>query len=309
MKIIKKIWKKIKQYDTIIIHGHKRPDGDCYGSQYGLQRIIQTRFPGKEVYVVGETSDYVSFIGAPDIIEDKKYKGALAIVVDTATKERISDQRYIKADYVIKIDHHIPIDNYGDLIWVDTNFPACSQMIAYFAKRLKLVISKNAATALYTGILTDTGRFKYRGVSRLTFELAGYLVDCGIDIEEIDNHLSKERINTLKYKGYVYENFEVSEKGFVYLKVTPDVIKKYDITPEEASSIVNLLGGIENLHVWAIFVENLDGEVRVRLRSSGPEIDGVANKFRGGGHAKASGATLANWDELPKFIKEVEKLL
>ena len=129
---MKRILDKIKTYDTIIIHGHQRPDGDCYGAQFGLKDIIKTTYPNKQVYVVGETSDYVSFLGDIDTISDDVYKGALSIVVDTATSERISDKRYTLGNYIIKIDHHIPVDNYGDLRWVDTNFPSCAQMIAYF---------------------------------------------------------------------------------------------------------------------------------------------------------------------------------
>lgn len=307
-EIMEQIFKKIGHYDTIIIHGHKRPDGDCYGAQFGLKNIIENTFPEKRVFVVGETSDYVSFVGTPDKIDDSLYKGALSIVVDTATSERISDQRYTKGDYVIKIDHHIPIDQYGDMQWVDTSFPSCAQMLGYFALTFNLKVTKPGATAMYTGILTDTGRFKYRGVTRLTHEIAGYLLDCGADVEEIDGFLSRETLDMVRFKGFVYLNFEMTDKGFVYLKITKDIVEKYNLTYEQASSVINLLGGLENHPVWAIFIEQND-EIRVRLRSNGPEIDKIANRFRGGGHAKASGATLYSWDELQSFIKEVETVL
>lgn len=308
-KTIKEIWKYIRKYNVIIIHGHIRPDGDCYGAQFGLKRTIKARFPHKEVYVVGQSSDFVSFIGTPDEIADSKYKGALSIVVDTATRDRISDQRYELGDFIIKIDHHIPVDNYGDIRWVDTTFPAASQMIAYLAQKLKLPITKSAATAMYTGILTDTGRFKYRGVSQLTFQMAGMLIGKGVDVEELDSYLSKEALHLIKFKGYVLQNFEVTGKGFIYLKITPEIVEKYGITYEEASSVVNMLGGIEGYNVWAIMVENKEGIIRIRLRSSGPNIDEVANQFNGGGHARASGASLENWDQLPDFIKAVEEVL
>ena len=154
MEVMNKILEKIKEYNTIIIHGHKRPDGDCYGAQFGLKDIITTTFPNKEVYVVGETSEFVSFVGTVDTISDDKYKNALSIVVDTATKERISDSRYTLGSEVIKIDHHIPIDNYGDYIWVDTTFPSCAQMIAHFFNSFEeLKISS-------TGIFQNFAPFK-----------------------------------------------------------------------------------------------------------------------------------------------------
>ena len=304
-----RILNKIKQYDTIIIHGHKRPDGDCYGAQFGLKNIISNSFPKKKVYVVGEKSDFVDFIGQIDVITDDTYLNALSIVVDTAVEDRISDSRYKLGKEIIKIDHHIPVDNYGDMWWVDTTFPSCAQMIAYFYYKFKneLTLTKDGAIALYTGIVTDTGRFRFRGVSKITHQLAGLLIEKGVDVEEIDLLLGKETLEMISLKGYVYSNF-VTAKGFVYLKMTRDVIDKYNVTDEQAASMVGLIGGIEGYPVWALFIE-YPNEIRIRLRSNGPTIDKLANKYGGGGHAKASGARLDSWKDLPKFIADVEQVV
>lgn len=308
-KTMQRILNKIKQYDTIIIHGHKRPDGDCYGAQFGLKNIITSSFPTKKVYVVGETSEFVDFIGKMDVITDDTYQGALSIVVDTAVSDRISDPRYALGQEIIKIDHHIPIDNYGDLRWVDTTFPSCAQMITYFyykfRKELKLTLE--GANALYTGIVTDTGRFRFRGVSKLTHQLAGLLIEKGVDVEYIDGELSQESLEMIALKGYVYSNF-VTADGFVYIKMTRDVIEKYNVTDEQAASMVGLIGGIAGYPVWALIIE-YPGEIRIRLRSSGPTIDKLANKYGGGGHAKASGCKLNNWEELPQFVSDIEQLI
>jgi len=304
-----KILNKIKEYETIIIHGHKRPDGDCYGAQFGLKDIIKNSFPQKRVYVVGEVSDFVSFLGNIDTIDDSVYNGALSIVVDTAVVNRISDKRYALGKEIIKIDHHIPVDDYGNIRWVDTNFPSCAQMIAYFYSQFKdeLKLSLTGATALYTGIVTDTGRFRFRGVSPLTHQIAALLLSKGVDIEYIDLKLSQESLKTIALKGYIYSNF-VQREGFVYVKLTRDVIDKYEVSDEEAAATVNLLSGIEGFPVWALFIE-YPNEIRIRLRSSGPNIDKLANQYEGGGHAKASGARLSSWDELPNFIKDAEELV
>lgn len=307
---MKRILEKIKAYDTIIIHGHKRPDGDCYGSQFGLKDIINESFPNKEVYVVGEKSDYVDFVGQVDIITDDVYQNALAIVVDTAVQDRISDRRYVLGKEIIKIDHHIPVDDYGHLRWVDTTFPSCAQMIAYFYHTFKdeLKLAKNGAVALYTGIVTDTGRFRYRGVSKLTHQMAGMLLSLGADVEEIDRQLSRETLAMVALKGYVYSNFVTTKGGFIYLKMTREAIIKYEVTDEQAASVVNLLSGIDGFPVWALFIE-YPTEIRVRLRSGGPDIDKLANTYEGGGHAKASGAKLRSWDELKRFVSEVEDVI
>ncbi|BCR36859.1 DHH family phosphoesterase [Mariniplasma anaerobium] len=306
---MKRILNKIKQAETIIIHGHKRPDGDCYGAQFGLKDIIKTTFPEKHVYVVGQTSDFVDFVGKVDTITDDKYANALVIVVDTATAERISDPRYEMGSYLIKIDHHIPVDDYGDLRWVDTSFPSCAQMIAYFYHTFKneLKLTKQGAIALYTGIVTDTGRFRYRGVSKVTHQLAGMLLEKGVDVEFIDQSLSKETLAMVALKGYVYSNY-VACDGFIYIKMTRDVINKFGITDEQAASLVNSLSGIEGFPVWALFIEYPD-EIRIRLRSNGPTINTLANKYEGGGHAKASGCRIKSWKELDAFVKDAEEVV
>jgi len=307
-KKMKRILDKIKEYDTIIIHGHKRPDGDCYGAQFGLKDIITASFPDKKVYVVGGTSDFVDYVGKVETVEDETYKGALSIVVDTATKERISEPRYELGDFVIKIDHHIPVDDYGDLRWVDTTFPSCAQMITYFYYKFKneLKLTETGAIALYTGIVTDTGRFRYRGVSQLTHQLAGLLISKGVDVEFIDQQLSKETLDMIALKGYVYSNY-ITKDHFIYVKMTREVINKYGVTDEQAASLVNSLAGIQGYPVWALFIE-YPNEIRIRLRSNGPTINELANEFGGGGHAKAAGAKLNNWEELDGFAEKANQI-
>lgn len=309
MEILNKILEKIKEYETIIIHGHKRPDGDCYGAQFGLREVIKSSFPTKNVYVVGETSGYVDFVGKVDVISDDLYEGALSIVVDTAIKDRISDQRYTKGSEIIKIDHHIPIENYGDYIWVDTNFPSCAQMIAFFLKTFsnELTVSKEGARAMYTGIVTDTSRFRFRGVSRLTHELAGMLIDYGADIVEIDQNLSKESLDMFKFKGQMLSRVKFDE-GFAYSVVTRDLINEFNVTDEDAASTVNLMGGIEGYGVWFLVIE-YPNEIRLRIRSSSIEIDKLANMYNGGGHKMASGASLKSFDDFENFLSDVRKYI
>lgn len=306
----KLLLKKIKQYETIIIHGHQRPDGDCYGAQIGLKNIIKESFPEKNVYVVGQKSDYVGFVGEMDEIDDSLYKGALSVVVDTATKSRISDPRYKLGKEIFKIDHHIPGEDsyYADYYWVDVTKPSCSQMIAdfYYTFNKQLKLNHEGAQAMYVGILTDTGRFRYRGVDYETLNLAGMLLNFDIDVEYVDYKLSVETMPQIKLKGHVLTNFKHTDGGFVYFIMTKDLVKEYGLTKEEASATVNNLANIEGYPVWALFVE-AENEVRIRLRSNGPEIQSLATKYGGGGHEKAAGARLDSLDQIPAFAKEVDK--
>ncbi len=305
------ILKKIKEFNTIIIHGHIRPDGDCIGSQYGLYYLIKATYPEKNVIITGESSDFVSFIGRPTILEDESlFDNALSICVDCATAERLSDTRFNQAKYSIKIDHHIPVDDYGNYQYVDTTAPACCQIITEFYEKFKdeLVMTKEAALALYIGIYTDTGRFKFDSVTSRTFHAAGLLVDNGVDLGYVDNNLSVETLKTLKLKGYSLSNFNITENGFAYLVITRDVINKFEVTDEEASAQVSVISTIEGCPVWALFIE-YPGEIRIRLRSRGPVINLLAEEYNGGGHAKASGAKLQSFDDLDGFVKKADKLV
>lgn len=305
------IIKKIEEYNTIIIHGHIRPDGDCIGSQYGLMHLLKANYPEKNIYVTGTVSDFVSFIGAPSLVPDDLFEGALSICVDCATSDRLSDTRYTKSAYSIKIDHHIPVDNYGDYQYVDTTAPACAQIIAelYLANKDKWTLPKEAANALYVGISTDTGRFKFDSVNSRTFNAAGVLVDHGANLGEIDNHLSVETLKTLKLKGYILSKFTISENGFAYVTLTREEIEGFGVTDEEAASQVSTISTIEGCPVWAIFMEYSKSGIRVRLRSRGPIINKLAEEYEGGGHAKASGANLNSWDQLEGFVAKADAIV
>lgn len=308
-KEFKEILKTIKKYDTIMIHGHTRPDGDCVGSQFGLKYLILDNFPEKKVYVVGDVCEYCKFVGIPDQVEDDLYKNSLAIVVDCGNSERVSDQRFKFAQTLIKIDHHIEDTPYGDIKYVEEGAASCTQIICDFAKEMKLMVTKRAAYPLYVGMVTDSGRFRFDSVTPKTFEDAAFLLSCGVNIEDVDNHLSVTTLKTLKLTGYVLNNFKATPNGCAYVCMTQEIVKQFGVTNEEAANQVSSLAGIEGYPVWCLMMEYSKDEIRIRLRSRGPEIKTLANQYGGGGHAKASGAKLANWDELDTFLGDVDKLV
>lgn len=307
----KVILNKIKEYEKISIHMHIRPDGDCYGSGFGLKNIIKETYPEKEVVVVGETAEYVKFIGDVDVVEDDFFKGALSICVDTASASRVSDQRFNLADYVIKIDHHIPVEDYGNYQYVDTTRPAASQIITefYMEHKDELKLNMAAARALYTGILTDTGRFKYRSVSADTFRAVAFLVDFGLDFTSIISQLDIRSEKLMKLQGYVLQNFKKTPNGVAYIEMRPELIEEFGVSLEEATSLVNELSTLEDCPVWALFAEYENNIVRARLRSRKPAIDKLANKYDGGGHKLACGANLGDWDNVENLLRDADQLV
>ncbi|HHU81206.1 MAG TPA: bifunctional oligoribonuclease/PAP phosphatase NrnA [Acholeplasmataceae bacterium] len=308
--MLQKIFDKIKEYNRIIIHRHIRPDGDCIGSQFGLKYIIQATYPEKEVYAVGhDVPEYLSYIGQGDQVSNDLYEGALVIVVDTATTGRIFDERYKNGDYLIKIDHHDDSEDYGDIIWVDVKAPATSAMIAkfYYTFKDQLVLSKEAARALFSGMVTDTGRFKYGNLTGDTFRYAGEMIDAEIDIDGLYANLYVKDAAVYKLQGYTYSNFKMTDNGVSYIYMTKKIMKKYGIAPDEAANLVNTLDSIKGSLIWVAFVDQPDNSIRVRLRSRFVPINDIGRKYNGGGHLRAAGATLYHKSEIKSILKDLDQ--
>lgn len=300
---------KIEQYDKIIIHRHVRPDPDAYGSQIGLKRLLQANYPEKSIYAVGEHDHTLTFLDRPDEIDDTLFEGALIIVTDTANTDRIDDVRYMKGEYLIKIDHHPNDDAYGDLLWVDTQASSCSEMIyELFIEGQKLKswkMSDSAARLLFAGIVGDTGRFLFPNASVRTFEVAGQLIQANFDRTEMFSGMYEKEPNLLHLQGYIYENFQIDENGACYIKLTKELLEKFQVTTSDTSLLVGSLSSIKGVRVWAMFVED-EQQIRVRLRSKGPIINELAKRYNGGGHPLASGATAYSWEEVDQIIEEMK---
>ena len=313
-EVKKAILEKIKEYKNIIISRHVRPDGDAVGSTLGLARILRLTFPEKQVFVVnGDYAEYTAFLGNEDAQPDAAcYAGSLAIVIDTATPDRISNKSWQSAREVIKIDHHIDVAPYGDIAWVEEHRSSACEMIAdfYMTFREELKIDREAATCIYAGMVTDSGRFRFRSVSGETLRCAAALLDLGVDTDTLFAHLYLEKLDAFRFRAYVYENIKMTPHGVAYIYVDRAMKERFSLTDEEASNVVSCLDSIKGSIIWLAFIDNSDGAtIRVRLRSRFVTVDKLANKYRGGGHDCASGATLMSPDEIPLLLADAEALI
>lgn len=309
MTIQKQIIEKIEEYNTIIIHRHVIPDGDAYGSSFGLAELIRTTYPEKEVYVVGEELDYLKYVGRTDKIEDKLYDNALVIITDTSNAARISDERWKLASFKIKIDHHPFSDEYANIEWIDTSYTSTCEMITNLLIENNLKISDNGARCLFNGIVSDTGRFLFRGVSEQTLRYASQLLKYDFDMIDLYSNMYTQSKSMVRFKGYALLNFEETENGVGYLKLTDEKLKELNIDENSASSQVNTLSNIEGIKIWAFFVEDkAKNDIRVNLRSSGAAVNEVAKKYGGGGHVQAAGTRVKNWDIVADLIKDLDTL-
>ena len=181
------VLEEIRRADTIIIHRHNNPDGDAIGSQVGMMHLLLDNFPDKKVRIVGEETrffDFLAFQGM-DNVEDAEYEEALAIILDTSAVQLISDDRYRLARRTVRIDHHLFISQISDVEVIDPSYESCAGLVAEFAIECGLTISSKAATALYTGIVTDSGRFRYDATSSGTFRRVSVLMEHDIDINYV----------------------------------------------------------------------------------------------------------------------------
>lgn len=181
----------IRAHDTIIIHRHKNPDGDALGSQIGLKHIILENFPRKTVYMAGDAAGRYGFMAdsVMDEIPDAAYTDALAIILDTSARALISDDRYGLAARTARVDHHIFCEKIAEEEITDSSYESCCGLIAQFALESGLKLNPAAARALFTGMVTDSGRFRYDATSANTFRLASFLMSQPIDTNEIYQQL------------------------------------------------------------------------------------------------------------------------
>ncbi len=307
------ILEKIKAYDKIILFRHFRPDGDAVGSTKGLQRILQLTYPEKTIRLLNaDYCDYMAFLGGEDIPEpDDFYGDALGIVLDTGTLDRISNKKYTLCRELVKIDHHIENHPYGDLSWVEEEKSSTCEMIAEFYDTFKdeLKIDDLAATYIYAGMVTDSGRFRFRSVSGDTLRYAGLMLDQGVDTDVLYANLYMQDFDDLKFKAYVYRKMKITENGVAYLYVDKRMQRKFGLTGEAASATVSQMESIRNSLIWVAFIDNADGSIRVRLRSRFVTVSEIGEKYHGGGHACAAGATVYSKKELRALLADCDARL
>lgn len=306
-----KVLKAIKEHDTIIIQRHLRPDGDALGSQIGLKEAIKATFPRKKVFAVGDQTERYNFIGEMDVIEDKLYKDALVFILDTSEAFMISDDRYKMAKYIIKIDHHIYKESYGDIAIVDTEYESCAGLVADIIFKMKLKMTESAAKALYTGIVTDSGRFRYESTTSRTFLTAAKLLETKFNMTEVYNNLYSDDLETVRLRANFVLRFQLTKNNVAYIKTTKEDLKNLGIDFYSVSrTMVNTMAGIKGIDIWVNFTEDEENNVAVaEIRSNKYNINTIATKYGGGGHKGASGASLKSFEEADQMLEDLDNLI
>lgn len=305
----KKIFKEIKKYDTIVIARHIGPDPDALSSQIALRDSIKLTFPEKKVYAVGTGSAKFSFIGHLDKMED--VEDALLITCDTPDLKRVDIPDISKFKHRIKIDHHPFVEKYCDLELIEDFASSACEVIMRLILNTNLKCNKSIAEVLFIGLVSDSNRFLFDSCSSETFSLVSkYLATYKFNISSLYEKLYLRPLNEVRFHGYIEQNMTVTENGFAYIKITNDIINEFEVDAASAGNMVNDFNFVDEFLVWATICEDVKNkQIRVSIRSRGPVINTVAEKYNGGGHKFASGVRFKSFSDTSDLINDLDKVV
>lgn len=309
--MFEKIIELVEKYDTLILHRHYRPDGDAMGSQIGLKNLLLANYPEKKVYVVGDDAKFFSFMedSQMDQIPDEYYADALAIILDCGATHLISDDRYTKAAATARMDHHIFTGKFCDEEVIDTSYESCCGVVTALALEANWVITPLAAKSLYTGMVTDSGRFRYDGTTARTFRLAAALLDTGFDPTTVFRPLYADDYESKKLKAQFILKIQFTEKRVAYIYTDREEMQQLNKDLFTVSrAMVNTMADIRGTDIWVNFTETDQG-VACEIRSSLYNINPIAVKYGGGGHAKASGATVPDRETAMAMLADLDAMI
>ena len=301
----------IERFDRILIHRHSRPDGDAMGSQIGLRELLRHNYPEKEVLAVGDSTGFFGFMegAVMDEVADEAYENALAIVLDCGAEHLISDTRWKTAAATARMDHHIFTGQLAEFEVIDTSFESCCGMVAALAEESGWALTPLAAKSLYTGMVTDSGRFRYDGTTARTFRLASFLMEQPIDTNELFRQLYADDFESKKRKAQFVLKTQFSPKNVAYIYTTREEFEAMGLDTFTVSrAMVNTMADIRGVDIWVNFTETENG-VLCELRSSRYNINPIAVKYGGGGHAKASGATVKSKEEALAMLQDLDDMM
>lgn len=306
--------KLIQKYDRIAIFRHIRPDYDAIGSQMGMYYWLKDNFKDKEIIYVGENHVTLTPRCFPPmmVIEDAWFeKPFLAIILDSSNSNRVSDERFKKADSIIKIDHHPEVDKYGNVQIVDTTMSAAGELLANMLIRAdEYKVGKKCASYLYKAIVGDSNRFLYAEVNAHTFAVAEFLVKTGLKVEKIYKEMYSEDISSIEFTKWVLGHYHITPQGVAYYVMEKETLDELHVQPERGKDCLGLFDHYDNIHIWlSVSYDEPKGCYRISIRSDGISIEKVAIKYGGGGHSQASGAKLKSLDDLPKLLSDLDELL
>lgn len=307
--VVKQIIKKIKEYDNIVIARHIGPDPDALASEIALRDIIKLTYPKKNVFAVGNSVSKFKYFGELDRIDDNKLDNPLLIILDVPNISRIDGINYSNYNYVIRIDHHPNVEDIAQLEFVNEHASSTCELITEMIYSSKLKINRHIAENLFLGIVTDSDRFLLSYTTPKTFKLVTRLIeDFNLEISKLYDLLYIRPINEVKFQSYIALNMIITKNNFGYIKLNKKIIDEFGVDSSSASNMINNFNYIKELYCWAFSSFDEKNEIhKINIRSRGPIINDVAQKYNGGGHIFASGARIKEENEVDMLFKDLDE--
>lgn len=315
---MKKLADQLMGVKSVAIAGHVRPDGDCAGSCLGLYNYIKECHEDIEVDLyLEEIADIFHFIKNSDKIDSlfkKEKKYDLFISLDSGDKDRLGEavKYFNSAKKTICIDHHISNIGFADVNHIFPKASSTCELIYTLLDDEK--ISKSVSEALYTGIAHDTGVFQYSNTSELTMNIAGRLINKGIDFTSIiDNTFYKKTYVQNQILGRaLLESILLLDGKIIVSALRKADLEFYGVTSKDLDGIINQLRVTEGVECAIFLYETGNHEYKVSMRSTdNVDVSKIATYFGGGGHYKAAGCTMAGTmhDVVNNLSVHIEKQL
>lgn len=295
--IIQQIIEAINSNQTFLVVAHENPDGDAIGSTLGL--ALALRDMGKDVvaYNVNSVPAVMRFLPESDFICTSLPDSAffdVAFVLDAGDVQRTALPVQDLCQTLINIDHH-PDSTFGDLCLLDTTACATAVLVYRLLLRCQYQLSLPVAKALYLGILSDTGSFRYSSANQESFLVAGKLVDMGVDPWEASSNLYESHApERMRLLGQVLPTLQISSSGrYACVSMTLEDLKVSGASEEHADGFVNYPRSISGVEVALFFNQITESLYKISFRSRGSvDVGSLSQKLGGGGHHNAAGAKL-----------------
>ena len=298
-QLLKDAWLRICEAESIVLATHVRPDGDCLGSALCLSHILKKM--GKRVLVLCEDGvpEIYNFIPESETMSTVSdgFVYDLGVLVDCESVSRIGNVKdaITNAKSSACVDHHVPNDEYGDIRVTNTDSSSTAEVIYELLYANQVEIDLVSAKQLMTGIIADTGAFRFPNTSARTFEIASKLTEIGVSPSEIARNVYESKpLRTMKLLGKTLSSLDTDPNGLVvWGMISYDDLQYFEATDADTDGLVNHVSSVYGPKVALLLRESQPGSVRVSLRSKGEiDVNKIAQVFGGGGHKAASGCTI-----------------
>jgi len=299
----RKIHSHLQKATNILIVPHQNPDGDALGCASAMVEYLKKMNKKFFIFCATAVPDQLEFLPHMHLVDIETkiltdHKIDTIIVLDSGDLRYAGIAKFIKEHpaTLINIDHHPTNENYGHINLVNSQASSVAEILYDFFKHNNIRLTRNLATALLTGLITDTGNFTNSATSASSITIAGHLLRCGANLSLVNKWVNKNTsINSLKLWGVVLKRLEKNEQmDLVYTYLTKKDYDKYGINDRETEGISNFMNTIDDAKICLFIKETDEGKIKGSFRTTHDDVDvsAMAKKLGGGGHKKAAGFTL-----------------